>query len=192
MASKLYVLPDVLLFTALPAACTKIGKRPGKATIHVKTASYFPPPPRHTHCLHIQSRTPSVSLNQAFQQSLQGCLLLRHPDLSGRIWNFFRTAKWCTPEISTWTQKGNTRTPCCPVEKDPDLAELQDIAGPSNWKVICTPESQASCLPSLLPKKCPGLPTKMISEWLQHLLAPISSCISCYSSWVLHSDRGCQ
>lgn len=50
------------------------------------------------------------------------------------------------------------------VERTQDLTELGDIVGTSYLQAVRTSESQVSSLPSPLPKRCPGLLNKMISE----------------------------
>lgn len=148
------VLPDVLLFIALLTACTKNQEEAGKGCLNVKTELPLSSP--QAHIVSTSKQGPLLSPKSS--------LLPRHPDLSRRIWNFFQSCEFCTPEISTWEQKGSKRTPSILWK------------GPGTWQAhlifrLFILLSQVSSLPSPLPKRCPGPLNKMISEWLQYLHA---------------------
>lgn len=161
-----------------PTARTKRRKRQRVAELNIKAASYHRCPSTHIVFKYI-----SEVCRNAF------CPDTDHPR---RIWNLFRALKWCTPEISSPKQKGSKMTLCHPLEKEPGLCRALRhcrhiwFEGHSYFGEPGVPS------PKLLPKKCPDHLNKMVPEWSQYLLAHTSSCVFCYSRWVLHSDRGCQ
>lgn len=144
MARKLQVLPFLLIFTALPMACTKIRKKPEKAIITVKMGSYS----YLSSNIHIVSR-----YNQRLLLSSQikpFSIVYRDafcPNtltfLEGFKIFFQSSEKTCTRHIHLKTRREQDDTLQSCGQGSRDLAELQGIADPSNQKVICTSESQA-------------------------------------------------
>lgn len=120
-------------------------------------AGYLPPFPPHMLSPN-PTRDHFCPLKWAFYHGLQGRLLPRHSDLSRRIWILFKAVKWCASEISTWKQKGNKMTPCCPVEED--LGTLQSsgiLQTRLMWRAFVLLRARHSISQGfvLLPKKCP-------------------------------------
>ena len=183
---RLQVLPFLSILMALLQAVPKPERSRGAvAVVQVKAASHLPP-------LHQQSGTVSVCLNQAFSARFRGTPSAQSP------WPFqkdLKSFKSCEM-MRTWNvHLKNKRKPddtWLPRGERPDLAELLGIAGSLNLQAISVSESPVSWLPGLVRTTSPGPWNKTIPEWSLYLLAPTSCSISCYSSWVLHSDRGCQ
>lgn len=171
------VLPDVLLFIALLTACTKNQEEAGKGCLNVKTELPLSSP--QAHIVSTSKQGPLLSPKSS--------LLPRHPDLSRRIWNFFQSCEFCTPEISTWEQKGSKRTPSI-LWKGPGTWQAHLIFRLFILLRARCPLSQAHCLRDAQAHWTRWFQSDC-STSMQYKQSP---CISCYSSWVLHSDRGCQ